>query len=187
MGLDIGIYTNKIQLKNTNNIDIEEGDYIDPSYNGNFVLQTGTLNINKLYSGKNEYSFRAGSYKGYGEFRRSLYYLLYDNDTKIEDYWDKYYKLSFINISRLFKLKRIDNEKIKYPIENLPFFEILYFSDCEGIIDSIVCNKLHKDFSNYREDYHKKYTKQEYWINTYDSFMDAFELSGKNNGIIKFC
>lgn len=72
------------------------------------------------------------------------------------------------------------------------FNELIDFSDCEGVIGSIVSKKLYEDFSSNAESF-EQWVKREF--NAYDSelllqmyrkFESAFEIA-KDGGAVKFC
>jgi len=67
--------------------------------------------------------FRAGSYSGYGDWRRALARLV---GRSAEDIWDN-------------------------PTPG-PFVELINFSDCEGVIGAAVSAKLAKDFADHQDE-----------------------------------
>ena len=109
-----------------------------------------------------EYDFRAGSYSSYGKFRNSLADVFHHCSAR--DVWDK---------ESHFKGK--------------PFYELIDFSDCEGVIGPEVCAKLHEDFVKGRSKFASECERDSDWmLAVYDSFTKAFELA-KDDGIIVFC
>lgn len=104
------------------------------------------------------HSFRAGSYSGYNEFRRTLCFGITDRD--IFNNYDKH--------------------------RHIPFFEMICFSDCEGVFfGNEVCAKLHNDFVNNIHGYRQHVEEDEWMFQKYDDFMRAFEF-GAQNGIVIF-
>jgi hypothetical protein len=191
MGLDIRVYTNK---KEHNIVEEEEyyfdNDYCLPKYNECFKLQLGFMNEEKAYSATHDISFSAGSYSGFNFFRRILFEFIYKDDT-LESFYYKTQNIINNDITRICKLNRIldTNEDILSYTRNYPFLEFVCFSDCEGVIDSIICKKLYEDFKNHRDNFIKYTTiyNNPYYIKLYDNFMNGFMLAGENNGYLKFC
>lgn len=108
------------------------------------------------------YSFRAGSYGGYSQFRRTL-----GMGTAVEDIWR-------------FPERFVD----------APFFEMINFSDCEGLMTGPVCAKLHKDFVDNLErytDYVVETVEDDfnYYISKYLDWTEAFRL-GSMDGYVAF-
>lgn len=65
-----------------------------------------------------------------------------------------------------------------------PFYELIYFSDCEGIINGPIVDKLHKDFVEYE---HKaKESDDIYFSRYYQEWLDALESIVGQNGLIYF-
>ena len=80
---------------------------------------------------------------------------------------------------RRVKLKTLEGEKIQMK----PFYELIYFSDCEGIIGPEISKKLHQDFV----DFHKKIKGQDrMFIEKYKEWETAFRVAS-DNGLVKFC
>lgn len=72
------------------------------------------------------------------------------------------------------------------------FNELIDFSDCEGVIGSIVSKKLYEDFSSNQELFeqwvYQKYSvvEGEFLLRMYYKFESAFEIA-KDGGAVKFC
>jgi len=88
---------------------------------------------------------------------------------------------------RLLKIKKLNGEEVKMK----PFYEILNFSDCEGIIGPEICKKLYEDFVNF-DNKAKTYSKanNQYYLNNnfydlYLKFKEAFKVTS-DNGIVSF-
>ena len=112
-----------------------------------------------VYEFKEQYAFRAGSYVGYGQWRSALCYLsLGVNPNAVwqtpNDYADK------------------------------PFYELIDFSDCEGIIGTGVSVKLAHDFFINLKNISEK-GPDEYFILKYSDWRKAFEMAS-NNGFVSF-
>lgn len=72
------------------------------------------------------------------------------------------------------------------------FNELIDFSDCEGVIGSIVSKKLYEDFSSNAESFeqwvYQKYSvvDGELLLRMYCKFESAFEIA-KDGGAVRFC
>ncbi len=167
MGLDI---TATSSLKKvTDNEKIEDGDYffdiirVDESIDRSTDIEVGQYDSN----GQN-FSFGAGSYSGYNNFRELLCEIFLDVEPKIV--WENYE--SYIG---------------------KPFYELINFSDCEGNFGPKVSEKLHKDFLDNKEQFYKmvkKYVKHsmgldKHYIKLYDNFTKGFEIASKG-GVLNF-
>jgi len=178
MGLDISVYKNLVETTN------EDDDVIYTGNNSGFIYQLGNLKQNTYYSVESVDDFCVGSYSSYSEFRRILHSLI-DNG-KIEDFWNKYSYLvstDYQVLKREDKLKRILD--INYKSVDIPFLEIIDFSDCEGILSCEICGKLYKDFIFY--DSKAKNLNDEYFYGLYKRFTNATMIASENNGCICYC
>ena len=72
-------------------------------------------------------------------------------------------------------------------------FEMINFSDCEGILGTGVCKKLHPQFVENRERFGNYLMRElsydgvaiDWEMRTYDDFTEAFRL-GAENGIVVY-
>lgn len=103
-------------------------------------------------------SFRAGSYTSYNDWREMLAKMV--TDEPIETIWER------------------DPRKRC----SIPFFELLHFSDCEGILGRRVARKLKRDFIAWRED--AKEIGGEFW-ELYGRWGAATEIAA-DRGMILF-
>jgi hypothetical protein len=137
--------------------------YVNPAFPEHRDMEgwsDGWLYANADNSASEGHSFHAGSYSGYGSFRRRLAYWHH-----VEEVW-------------------ADPEGHK----NIPYFWIINFSDCEGTIGPVVSELLYTDFSTKRKNFIAKYSDTPmaiHYLNVYDNFTRAFEL-GKDNGLVIF-
>ena len=115
-----------------------------------------------------EHHFRAGSYGGYNAFRRLLCEALVGVD--VDTLWGS---------PDLYK--------------DSPGFEMINFSDCEGILGTGVCQKLYPQLLENRDKFKthlaNKFMDSEteivWQMSTYDDFVEAFKL-GSENGIVVY-
>ena len=111
-----------------------------------------------VYRYEEEYKFRAGSYGGYNNWRDELSrYML---GVPAKEVWDH---------PKLYKDK--------------PFYLLINFSDCEGIICGESAEKLRQDFAEYEEraaEHHDSY-----WFSLYRDWAKAFEFAA-DGGFVDF-
>ena len=69
-----------------------------------------------------------------------------------------------------------------------PFFHLIYFSDCEGMIGGVAAQKLLKDFAAHQEAITALpgVLENEGFARVYADFQKAFEMAA-NNGLVVFC
>ena len=186
MGLDISAYSN---LKFSENQDPDDYDNIRIWKNSSFPdhceLEEGTYEETLE---TDAFSFRAGSYSGYGLFRNLLAQCTLG--VTASDVWEA-----------------------EFEYMNKPFYLLLNFSDCEGTIGPEYSAILYENFRDNRERFIRNirqeidFTKEtkdplslepefilyfelseediEYYIGKYDEWTHAFELA-KDNGIVQF-
>jgi len=106
-----------------------------------------------------EFSFRAGSYSSYNSWREWLSERFLGATP--QEVWE-------------------DPKRF----EGKPFYELINFSDCDGILGTKVCLKLYEDFCNAEfipED-------DEYTLEIFYTFKKAFAtVSSLRNGVVVFC
>lgn len=173
MGLDITAYT-KVKLIETLE-DIEEWetkywmadndtqtDYIYSGYfkDGNYHKEWAEgLEPGGVYKYEDCHSFRAGSYSGYNRWREWLSML--GLGVMPETVWK--------------------NAKL---YENKPFYRLINFSDCEGIISSKFSKELAKHFADHQSIVDAS-DSDEYYKEKYTDWRKAFELAA-DNGYVSF-
>ena len=106
------------------------------------------------YCGENEFSFRAGSYGGYNEFRSWLSKTFIGAEPKIV--WES---------SVLYCDK--------------PFYELVNFGDNEGAFGPATSAKLAADFAA-----HAAPICEEYYARTYGLFKKAFEIASDDGFVV---
>lgn len=115
-----------------------------------------------FYSAENEYSFRAGSYGGYNQFRSELAFFAEYRDT---DAW-----------------------RTPELYQDYPFYELVNFSDCEGYINTENSGRLYEDFVEHHQAWVERWKDTElsdYYIEKYVDWMTAFDYARKN-GFVDF-
>jgi len=170
MGLDITYYSN---LKKIDCAFDDDGepigviDYFQAYVNPDFPGRADEIENKAVYSYDESDGFRAGSYSGYNAWRESL--------------------------AKLAGYPEIDTEKIGIPCKRHdagawkaasgPFWEMIYFSDCEGVIGAAVSAKLADDFAKFQPlaDSHP----EEWFRNLYAQWFTAFNVAS-NSGAVSF-
>ena len=111
------------------------------------------------------HGFRAGSYSGYNQFRNSLCVAIHG--VECEDFWT--------------------NEDY----EGTPFYELIDFSDCEGVIGVEESKKLHYEFKlhkgifrRYLENTIDDTEDRNYFMEKYDDWTKAFSISAQGGALI---
>jgi hypothetical protein len=145
------------------------------SYNGCFDYQLGSLKKFIQYDTTAESEighFRAGSYSGYNQWRNELSIIAgYDS---VDQVWK-----DFDSNIRLVKLKRIEGENAKLK----PFYELINFSDAEGLIGPEICKKLYQDFMDFDD---KAKEVEDSWIyEKYLEWKEAFKVAS-DDGLVAF-
>lgn len=142
----------------------------------NDMIFNQSCGLSGYYTYSGEYmAFSTGSYSGYGVWRRMLADMIgYD----IESLWSSLLRESVID-----EILGVDED-----IVNIPFIELIYFSDCEGFIGPEVSKKLYDDFV-YNRDKALGYSiskKNSDWFGLYNDLIKAFGIASRN-GCVQFC
>jgi hypothetical protein len=163
MGLDITAYR---QLKLAPDAAIDEGGNpaewqkfwrpgasMDWSEKNWLGRAKGIANSNALYSFAEEFDFQAGSYSGYNDWRNWLAQVA--GWRSAEDAWKA---------------------------GGGAFFELIYFSDSEGVIGSEVSAKLAEDFAEYDEKA-RSMGEDGYRYKKYQEWRRAFEMAADGGAV----
>ena len=179
MGLDIS-YASKINFESrsyiSDDIDMDgipNGVYLYP--NDSLLDQSEGIQSGEYICEGVQDSFRAGSYSGYGSWRKTLAKLI---GWEIEDLWRHVGTL----VQRNENLNDVLNENDRFSVD-IPFVELLHFSDCEGFIGPKTSAKLHEDFLEWNE---KAKVDQGYFYEIYQEWTKAFEVAS-DGGCVIFC
>ena len=182
MGLDISYFSN-IEKVGEKPKDDKVYDFDILIWNPEcFEYQLGGLDKKFVYNltKESEYgSFRAGSYGGYNRWRDELGNMMGYNGSVYEEFSEQSFKKYPL---RARKLENIQGKKIKLP---KPFYELICFSDCEGVIGPEVAKKLYKDFCDYY-DIAKEHIKEKWdgWFyEKYKEWKEAFRVASENGAV----
>lgn len=156
MGLDITVYMNIRNERACTEDDDNNGVpdnmttfYVEP----HFPLAAPDIPKNRVWSYSDSWSFRAGSYGGYGAWRKQLAALV-----GFPEAWEE-------------RWKRTD----------LPFYELVVFADNEGTIGPATCAKLAKDFEEWSDRAHR--IGPDSFVRLYDEFKQAFKDAANNGAV----
>jgi len=184
MGLDISAYGNLKEIPRKEDLDEHWDSDIVIWEENPFLYQLGSLKRGSVYEVTSVISsFRAGSYTGYNEWRKTLLTLI--TEQNIDDYWyenmfftnyDYFEYQTFIRENKLKRILKEDVDKTYKNLENMPFAEIINFSDGEGFIGPEVCEKLYLDFVKYDKVAKEKMSAWYYGV--YQNFMNALSIKG---------
>ena len=163
MGLQITAYS---RLEKVRDEDVELGEYHQPIdkrivtffNNPDFPYHIADIVFGDFYITKGEqYSFRAGSYSGYSDWRNWL--------ARVAGYQDA---------NEVWSKKQLG-----------AFVELINFSDCEGTIGPIIAAKLAKDFKEYEEKAKAIKDQLPFALERYYDWKKCCEIAAKK-GAIKF-
>jgi hypothetical protein len=174
MGLDIRAYS-QVELIETTDLDTweekcypaesgpygRETIYIYGPNDAGFEEHLSGIQVYGVYGYADEFEFRAGSYGGYNE-------------------WRDWLSRSFLGVPA----RAVWENREKYRGE--PFFYLINFSDCEGIIAGVAAKKLAKDFANHKLRALNVPRSDDWFINKYNDWRKAFALAS-DHGLVEFC
>lgn len=112
--------------------------------------------MDHVYGASQRYSFRAGSYSGYGEFRDFLARLA--GWASARAWWDS-------------------------DVREGPFFELVHFADNEGCIGSIAAGKLVSDFRAYEAKALAEADECRWFWHAYNNWRRAFEIASEGGAV----
>lgn len=177
MGLDITAYR---QLKKIDCVFDEDGEPIDPTtrepleecylrawVNPDFPGRADDIEDKGVYLSEDSFGFRAGSYGGYNHWRRTLAELA------------GYPAAPFTR----FGTTEMRHDAGAWAADSGPFWELINFSDCEGVIGATASAKLAADFAAHQDkaDAHA----DERFRAKYAEFRQAFEMAA-DGGAVEF-
>ncbi len=161
MGLDIVAYR---QLTPNPGAELD-GDGYPVEWDTNVRLDERSKFTEEQFPGRSEgipdaavctfsesFAFRAGSYGGYNEWRNELAKLA--GFESAQDFWDN-------------------------ATDDAPFFELINFSDCEGIIGPKASAELAKDFASHTP--HDAFAG--WFAENYENWKTAFEMAADGGAV----
>lgn len=183
MGLDITAYR---KLTKIDVVFDAGGDPIDPvtretvdydlnaSINNHFPGRADDIEDRAIYVADDRHGFRAGSYGGYNAWREELAKLAGYPGLERDPY----------NVGQI----QIRHDAGAFSVTEGPFWELICFSDCEGVIGSSISAKLAKDFADWddRAKAHSGSMDRPIWFyETYLEWRAAFEMAA-DAGAVEF-
>ena len=175
MGLDIS-YASKINFESRSISGEGDNLYLYP--NDSLLDQSEGIQSGEYACEGVQDSFRAGSYSGYGSWRRILAEMI---GWEIEDLWRSVETL----VQRNENLNDVLNENDRFSVD-IPFVELLHFSDCEGFIGPKTSAKLHSDFLEWNENAKNFDSQNSYFYEKYQEWTEAFKVAS-DGGCVIFC
>ena len=124
------------------------------------------LRSDVVYAFKSSFAFRAGSYSGYNAWRNEL--------AKLAGYKASPYE--FLGKTEL----RYD--ATVWQLQQGPFWELINFSDAEGVIGPVACKKVYQDFVQYSQAAEQH--SDLYFRESYADWKKAFEMCADNGAIV---
>jgi hypothetical protein len=172
MGLDINAYS-KLTFAADQSDDDDRDDDDGVTYlhvHPDFPAQGAGLRTGWYEIGGEQHAFRAGGYGGYNEWRNRLAqmagYAATPHSRKAGDAPEPRYDVTVWNSA------------------GGPFFELINFSDCEGVIGPTASAKLVADFDAFEPQ--AKALGDADFLSVYADFRRAFALAA-DGGAVEFC
>lgn len=165
MGLGITVYRKLEAVRPLTDLEKEDGEAGDDlvvlrHFNPHYPAHSAGIPEGTAFTAEDEMNFRAGSYGGYSEWR-----------------------------DRLAKLAGHPSAKHAWAngADGKPFFELIHFSDCEGVMNSAICAKLAKDFADCqaRVDAMTDCSDGQWFKELYAKWRGAFEMAA-DSGAVEF-
>jgi hypothetical protein len=176
MGLDI-LYASRVDFESRREPDTENyRDDIVFLFANDIIFNQSDGISNGEYLYEPGGSFRAGSYSGYSRWRKMLACMI---GWEIEELWGKVGTL----IHRNENINNVLDENGEADI-NIPFVELLNFSDCEGFIGPKTSAKLHADFLEWHDKAKSFKDGGEYFYDLYQKWMKAFEVASDGGCVV---
>ncbi len=172
MGLDISAYKGLVLANEGEGFD-ETGEDIEDGFacfyvNEDFPGREGTIKNRRAYKYDDCFGFRAGSYGGYNHWREEL--------ARIAGWPLRTYTRQYAGETESYAASA-------WVASEGPFWELINFSDCEGVIGAEASKKLAADFAEYQSKADKH--TDEYWKERYAKWRKAFEMASEN-GCVSF-
>ena len=190
MGLDISVISQMRPVEIPEGIELWSDEYYDweqeQDFDGHvwnlyhhphFTEQSEGLPDSAVVGEGEEYSFRAGSYSGYGEWR------------------DLLAKTSFRIWEQKMLWEKMDDGDT---YGTIPFSEHINFSDADGVIGPVASEKLYNDYVRYEKDimnmldrFYLKFEDYEidgdtyaWFKHKYKDWKEAFRIASDNGAVI---
>lgn len=180
MGLDVSAYREIAKLDALFDWDGEPvnpttrepfEDYLRIYVSSDFPDQADDLEDKAVYSYKESGRFWSGSYGKYNQWREQL--------AKLANYAPVWYE----SIEGYKPSGSLSHQAGAFEVDSGAFYELICFTDCDGIIGAKTSAKLAKDFAEWDEK--AKALNDEYFYAKYEQWRKCFEMAA-NNGAVSF-
>lgn len=178
MGLDISAYSKVKKIDcvfdaDGEPIDSESKEPIDYDFmayaNSDFPDHHEGLEHKAVYSCDYAHSFRAGSYSGYNAWRECL--------AKMAGY-------VAVSVER-YGSTSLRHDYGAFNSTEGPFWHLINFSDCEGVIGSVISKKILADFIEHEKAAESVTDGPEGWfLNLYREWKKAFEMAADDGAVV---
>lgn len=176
MGLDVTAYS---KIQKVDAVFDSDGTPIDPQtredlddvvqfrLNDDYPERAADIEDNGVYRYADSLGLHAGSYSGYNFWRNELAKLAGYPAVKVDRY----------NTGNV----QVRHDQGAWNTDSGPFWELITFSDCEGVMGPDVCAKLAKDFAGHqaKADAHE----DERFRGKYAEWRAAFELAADGGAV----
>ena len=184
MGLDITAYgkvkfvecsdSDEIECKWAWGEDKGLGDFTVTFINEYFPLHSEGL-LSGVYTYDDCVYGGSWGYSRWSNFRNELariagYTPMTEEDSPEE--WDNYTKSNFLSNPYQARV---------FNVEGGTLFELINFSDCDGVINTTVCKKIYKDLLSVTPEF--EFPHQQ---NQFKSLLSAFKLASEEEGFVTF-
>lgn len=132
-----------------------------------FAERFAGLTAGAVYRYQSSFEFRAGSYSGYNHWRNEL--------AKLAGYGQTPYKA----VNGKVELRY---DATVWSAKRGPFWELIDFSDAEGVIGPVVCKRVYRDFLQYQAAASKH--SDEYFRTSYGDWKKAFSMCANGGAIV---
>jgi hypothetical protein len=122
---------------------------------------------NGVYRFETAFDFRAGSYSGYNYWRNELAKLAGNKQTKYKSFNGQI---------------ELRYDATVWESKAGPFWELIDFSDAEGVIGPVVCKRVHKDFLEFQVA--ASMHPDAYFRESYKDWMTAFSMCANDGAIV---
>lgn len=178
MGLDITAYSGLTKIEGVKYLEgevynqnlevVDDGDYDFVAYhNSDFPGRADDIEERGVYKAADGFGFGAGAYSSYNHWREKLAEIAGYPKTTIE----------------IYGREELRHDAGAWATTEGPFWELILFSDCEGVIGTAVSKKLAADFAAF--DATAEAAGDPHFYSRFQEFRKAFEMAA-DGGAVKF-
>lgn len=144
-----------------------------------FLKQQGDIPSDSFYTSSESRNVLNLSYSGYGAFRESLAKLAKYPFTSVDENETEYYKDWMARNPYSASSDKLFKDNV-----DMPFLELVFFSDCEGIICNKIVKKLADDFDMFLNLLEGELDPMA--IMHYNHFAETIRWAADNDGVLVF-